>query len=209
MSDIKRLVQEAYDNMAERCAAWAQQARQSERARYTRVLFEKLAPHARILELGCGAGVPTTRLLAERYSVIGIDISKKQIELARLNVPGATFIVADMTTLHFAPESFDAIIAFYSIIHVPRSEHPILIQNIYQWLRPGGLFMAMVGQCEVDQIEHNWLGVPMYFSSWDSQWYHQMIEHAGLQIIIAQEETGEEVAMPKMVWIEALKPEKS
>ena len=41
----------------------------------------------RVLDLGCGAGVPIARRLAERYKVTGVDISERQIMLVRRNVP--------------------------------------------------------------------------------------------------------------------------
>ena len=77
-----------------------------------------------MLDLGCGAGVPVTRWLADRgFAVTGVDVSAKQLELARTYVPEGTFIKADMTEVVFGPESFDAVVAFHSIIHVPRTEH--------------------------------------------------------------------------------------
>ena len=97
--------------------------------------------NADVLELGCGAGVPGTELLSSRCrNVIANDISSAQIELAKSRV-GATnvdFSQEDMTKLEFEPGSFDAVVAFYSIIHLPREEQAILFQNIYSWLRYGG-----------------------------------------------------------------------
>src|SRR4051812_25942474 len=56
-----------------------------------------LPPNARVLDLGCGAGVPATKLLAEKgFDVLGIDISAVQIERARRLVRGARFEQADM-----------------------------------------------------------------------------------------------------------------
>ena len=65
-----------------------------------------------------------TRWLAERYAVTGVDVSARQLELARRLVPAATFVKGDMTALDFEPETFDAVVAFHSIIHVPRDRAP-------------------------------------------------------------------------------------
>ncbi len=92
----------------------------------------------------------------------------RQVSLARKNVPNATFLQADMTTLDFQPASFDAIAAFYSIIHVPRSEHAQLLGSISAWLRPGGLFVASMGASSTETgFEQDWLGAPMLIcASW-------------------------------------------
>ncbi len=82
-------------------------------------LFPRLSPPARVLDLGCGNGVPATRMLAERFDVTGVDISDVQIARARRLVPNGTFLRADIATLEFPPESFDAVVSFFALIHVP------------------------------------------------------------------------------------------
>jgi hypothetical protein len=66
MYNPKRLVAQGYDIIADRYTIWAQRVRAEERARYTQLLHETLPTHATVLELGCGAGLPTTRTLAQR-----------------------------------------------------------------------------------------------------------------------------------------------
>jgi hypothetical protein len=53
-----------------------------------------LEQRSSVLDVGCGAGIPLTRMLAETFDVTGVDISTRQIELARRNVPNARFITA-------------------------------------------------------------------------------------------------------------------
>lgn len=92
-----------------------------------------------MLELGCGAGVPATGLLAERFSVLGVDISSAQLALARQRVPNCRFLKADMTALELPAESFDAITAFYCFNHIPLDEQQAMVAKAASWLRPGGL----------------------------------------------------------------------
>src|SRR5207247_1384867 len=77
--------------------------------------------------------------------LVGVDISGTQIALARANVPSATFVQADMTVIDRPPASLDAVVAFYSLTHVPRDEHAPLLARIRRWLRPGGVFIASFG----------------------------------------------------------------
>ena len=136
--DPKQIVADGYDRIAEQYGAWASQVRQEERAKYTAVLLEKLPVGAAVLDLGCGAGLPTTHQLAERFAVTGVDLSARQVALAQHNVPTATFLHTDMTQLDFDPMSFDGVAAFYSLLHVPRHEHLGLLRKITAWLRAGG-----------------------------------------------------------------------
>jgi cyclopropane fatty-acyl-phospholipid synthase-like methyltransferase len=89
--DPKAIVETGYDQIAEAYLAWAKQVRIEERERYTQILLDSLPAGADVLELGCGAGEPTSLRLAERFTLTGVDISGKQIALARKHVRRATF----------------------------------------------------------------------------------------------------------------------
>lgn len=206
--DPKQIVARGYDAIAARHADWAGHTRTDERERYTAILLNALRPGARVLELGCGVGVPTTQRLARRFAVTGVDISAQHIALARGNVPAATFLQADMAALDFAPASFDAVAAFYSIIHVPREEHAALVHAIATWLRPGGLLVATMGAGATEAaVAPDWLGVPMFFSHFDGATNRRLVEEAGLRIISAREETADEDRAPvTFLWVVARRP---
>ena len=204
----KRIVEQGYDQVAERYRTWAASIRRDERQRYTNELLDRLPAGARVLELGCGSGTPTTALLAQRFDVTGVDISARQLELARQAVPGATFIHADMADLTFPPASFDAVVALFSLIHVPRAEHAALLERVAGWLRPGGLLVATMGvRDNPGDVEDDWLGAPMYFSHWDAATNRRLVEQAGLRILSAREETADEDGAPvTFLWVVAEKP---
>src|SRR5690242_20106765 len=129
--DPKQIVADGYDDIAPRYLAWSALAPSPERMRYLDRLLDLLPAGAGVLDLRCG--------------VTGVDISAEQIDLAERYVPDATFIRADMAALDFAPGSFDAVVAFYSLTHVPRAEHAGLLRRIAGWLRDGGLLLATMG----------------------------------------------------------------
>jgi SAM-dependent methyltransferase len=161
---VKRVVERGYDAVAEHYLAWSARIADDPRLHYLAEFDRRLPDGAKVLELGCGAGVPCTSELAERHDVLGIDLSQHQVDLARANVPAARFEKADMTELDFPDGSFDGICAFYSILHVPRAEQPVLLAKIARWLKPGGLFLASLGTGTPDVTE-TWLGVEMFFGS--------------------------------------------
>jgi SAM-dependent methyltransferase len=123
-------------------------------------------------------------------------------------VPAATFVEADMAAFDFPPAGFDAVAAFYSIIHVPRQEHRALLHDITTWLRPGGLLVATMGAGSTEAaVEPDWLGVPMYFSHFDGATNQRLVKDAGLRIIGAREETADEDGAPvTFLWVVARKP---
>ena len=206
--DPKLIVADGYDNIAEQHEKWASSVRIEERTQYTAVLLEKLPEGSDILELGCGSGIPTTQQLAEKFAVTGVDISAKQVELAQQKVPTAKFIHSDMIQLDFLEGSFDAIAAFYSMIHVPRQEQAELLCKIRSWLRPGGLLVATMGAHSTKAyFNESFLGKPMYWSNFGSETNRRLVREAGLSIISAKEETADEFEKPiTFLWIVAQKP---
>lgn len=141
----------------------------------------------RVLDLGCGNGIPVAKRLADQgYAVTGVDISEIQIERARALVAGATFICQDMTTLAFDGGCFSAITAFYSIIHIPVENHRQLLTNIFNWLQAGGFFLATLGASAWSGWEKDWLGVKgagMYWSHADRDTYFEWLTDIGFEVI--------------------------
>jgi 2-polyprenyl-3-methyl-5-hydroxy-6-metoxy-1,4-benzoquinol methylase len=203
----KQIVETGYDQIAEIYANWEKHQRVEERERYTNLILHALPEGAAVLDLGCATGVPTTQILAQRFSVIGVDISERNIQLARQNVPNATFQHADMTMLDLGRERFDGVVAFYSLIHVPRTEHAGMLKRIAASLRPGGVLVATMGAWDQAELVMPWLGTEMYWSFFDAATNRQLVEQAGLQILQAQEETVEEDGNAvTFLWIMAQKP---
>jgi SAM-dependent methyltransferase len=190
----RRTVEAGYDMMAEQYLAT-----KDPEDPLALAALEDLAPvvppGAAVLDLGCGAGVPVTRWLAGRgFAVTGVDVSARQLELARSNVPDGTFIKADMTGLAFDPETFDAVVAFHSIIHVPRNEHPALLARIHRWLKPGGVFLATMTVTDYEGQDDDWegWGAPMVWSHYDQDTNVAMLREAGFELRYAEPRTGDE-----------------
>lgn len=97
----------------------------------------------RCLDLGCGEGHNTRLLAARGARVVGLDISEVFVDAAR-TVPdgGVRYVVADGTTLPFAPASFDAATAFMSLMDVADPEG--VLGELGRVVRPGGLLQFSV-----------------------------------------------------------------
>lgn len=145
----------------------------------------RLPAGSKVLDLGCGCGVPDSRHLSRRFEVVGVDISEVQIDRARRLVPDATFLRIDMTKVRFLAGSFDGAICLYSIIHVPVAEQPGLIERIGHWIRPGGPVVLVAGASAYTGTEAGWLGssAEMYWSHADAESYARWLSHAGFEVV--------------------------
>lgn len=199
----RRAVEAGYDRMAEQYLA-TKDPEDPLALAALEDLASLLPPGAAVLDLGCGAGVPVTRRLTDRgFAVTGVDVSARQLELARRNVPEGTFLKADMTEIAFAPETFDAVVAFHSIIHVPRTDHPALLARIHRWLKPGGAFLATMTVTEYEGREDDWegWGAPMVWSHYDRDANVAMLREAGFQIQYAESRTSQGTGDEDETWL--------
>lgn len=180
-NDPKQLVEEGYDHVADRYAHLEGDS-DWPRLRWLARLLTKLVPASHVLDLGCGSGEPADVEIAKTHRLTGVDISQAQIKLARKNVPTGTFIHADAASVEFPDGTFNAVVSFYTLEHIPREEHPKLLKRVYNWLTPGGFFLLSTEAGEYNGIGE-WLGVPMYFSSYDPETLKDYVIQEGFEII--------------------------
>jgi cyclopropane fatty-acyl-phospholipid synthase-like methyltransferase len=180
----KAVVAEGYNALGADYLAWASAFADPARERMVKEFSARLAPGARVLDLGCGPGIPSTQALARRFDVTGVDNSETQLEAARRNVPEASFVQADLAKIDFPPDSFDGVTAFYSISHVPRDEHGELFERIARWLISGGLLLATLGAEDSPDWLGEWLGQQMFFSSYGAETYRRLLRAANFELLI-------------------------
>ena len=179
--DFKETVKSGYNAIADRYLA--ERTRDSEDIRLLDDLIVRLPENARVLDAGCGAGVPVAQILSRHFNVTGVDFSEAQIELAHKHVPNANFICQDMTKLDFPDNAFDGICSYYAIIHIPREEHGSLFVNFHRMLKPGGYALLCLGaENLIDDIDENYLGTRMYWSHFDTDTYLKMLKDTGFSI---------------------------
>ena len=152
---------------------------------WIRHLIASLVPGSRVLDLGCGCGVPVARdLAAAGHLVTGVDIIAVQIERARRLVPAATFRRGDIAATRSPEEAFDAIVFLYAIIHLPLDQQPIVLARLARWLRPGGTLLLTAGLDAWTGSEDSWLGTDttMWWSHADAATYRRWLLDAGFVI---------------------------
>lgn len=188
-NDPKQVVARGYDQVAEAYARLEEEGAEWPRMRWLRKLLNRLEPGSSVLDLGCGSGDPADVEIAKTHQVTGVDISETQIRLAKINVPTERFIHSDLGSVAFPVESFDAVISFYTLEHLPRDEHRNVFERIAQWLKAGGYFLLCTEANESAGVQAEWLGVSMFFSFFDSETLKHLIQEVGFEILEAATET--------------------
>lgn len=179
-NDPKQIVRDGYDACAEKYL----ESRKDGNCDDLKSLTSRLKPGAKILDIGCGPGIPIARMLSKGHNVTGVDISEEQIKLARANVPQAEFIVGDIMSVDFAKDSFDAVICYYSIFHLPREEHAELFAKIAKWLKPGGYLLATLSNdSEESYVEDDFFDTTMHRSNFSLGQYLKIISAVGLRLV--------------------------
>ncbi|KAF5008673.1 hypothetical protein FDECE_5085 [Fusarium decemcellulare] len=169
-ADLKDRLRESYNAVAATYNTWTERHHHLRLAYLEEILT--LCPELlsekethQVLELGCGAGEPFLSTLLTRAPTVHAhanDLSDVQVDLARKNLAAyegrVEFNAGDMMNLDFAPGSLTAVVALYSIIHLPQDEQREIIRRIGVWLAPGGVFVSTFTAGEMSGITaEKWL----------------------------------------------------
>ena len=187
----EKLVEDSYNKIAQKYHSERGTDNLIELKQFTQLL----SSGSKVLDVGCGAGVPITRFLVdEGFLVTGLDISEGMLALARKHVPEATFIKSDMSEMNFSDNSFEGIVSFYAIIHVPREKHAQLFKTFYKILKPGGKMLISLARTEWEEVA-DFYGAPMFWSHYGCEQSLALIKAEGFEIIFEEvlERGGEQV----------------
>lgn len=152
-----------------------------------RRLAEDLAPGSRVLDVGCGTGLPTARQLHDLgHRVTGVDLSTGMLELAGKNVPGADFQHRDLADLHAEGPSglgrFDAVTCFFTLLMLPREEIPYAVRMLHDLLLPGGRLALSMVEADLDDASIPFLGHTIRVSGYLRDELRQVVSDAGFEI---------------------------
>jgi SAM-dependent methyltransferase len=110
-----------------------------------RQLLNRFAESVRNLgtacDMGCGPGHVARYLHEHGVKVCGVDISTEMVERACRLTPGVEFRQGDIMALDVPDETWAGIVAFYSVIHIPRMDVVYALRELRRVLRPGGLLL--------------------------------------------------------------------
>jgi ubiquinone/menaquinone biosynthesis C-methylase UbiE len=147
-------------------------------------LVEAAGTAGEIADIGCGPGHVSRFMFELGASVVGIDLSSAMIARAQADVPDVRFETGDMTALDWGDGSFDAIVAFYSLIHLEDHQIAQTSGEFARILRPGGLVLVAFHEGDESQHVSQWWGhqVDLDFRFLSEATVSSQLSEAGLQV---------------------------
>jgi SAM-dependent methyltransferase len=142
---------------------------------------------AQILDVGSGTGRPVVETLsAANHRVTGIDVSPTMVDLARQQVPLATFRVAD--ALLYDPEPagtrYDAVTSYFAFLAcMTRPRVREAVARISSWIRPGGYFVYGTVPGDFDGTVIEWMGRQVPVTSFVREEHLDILRENGLEIL--------------------------
>lgn len=159
-----------------------------------------------VLEVGCGPGQVGTFVRRHGRSVLGLDLS---FQMARLASGRLDFALAgDMRQLPIADERLGGLVAFYSIIHVRRTELCQVLGEFRRVLRPGGrvLFAAHEGRGELARTQFLEEDVPFVATLFELDELVGACQETGLTVLHAERRAPYASESTVRLYVEAARP---
>ena len=140
-------------------------ARSRDRTLFERRWLDRALAHApgrKVLDLGCGPGLPIAAYLADRRArITGIDGAAAMVALFQKNLPRERVFHADMRGLDLG-ESFDVILAWNSFFHLSAEDQRAMFATFAAHARPRSVLMftsgpdagEAVGEVEGERVYH-------------------------------------------------------
>jgi len=102
--------------------------------------------NGKILDLGCGTGLPHTRYLVEKgFDVTGVDLSGEMVKIAMMNVPEATFFIQSMNEIMYE-EEFQGVMSSFSMLLLTPELFKETASRIHSALKQGGFFYLSLNE---------------------------------------------------------------
>ena len=109
----------------------------------------------RVLDLGCGDGQIARALVSSGVSVVGVDPTTNQIDVAAERAGGPVFAQAGAAVLPFSDGAFDGVIACLVFEHIDAVD--AAIGEVARVLRPGGRFTFMLNHPLLQTPGSGWI----------------------------------------------------
>lgn len=191
MNEMARIVADSYNHNTyniTRCDNIPQQVRMFIESGFERMVSNSLEDVGdnhipKILELGCGCGVPYTKMLSTFGKVLGCDISSNQITCAKLNVPNALFVQKDIMDLRLR-HKYDMITMFNSFFNISMSDKPKLLGRMYYWLKSYGVvIITTYGDKSEIKYNEDFYGAPMMWHHISVHEFEKLARWAGFSVV--------------------------
>lgn len=171
----------SYDHTA---AAYSEKTLAIDTGKQIATFNSHLKPDSLILDVGCGPGRDAKRFVDLGHRVIGIDLSEKLLDIARLHAPGANFHYMDLQHLRFPDASFDGVWAMSVLMHLEKKDLPGALTECARVLKPNGPFYLSLKRGEGEGLENDArYGVQKYFAYYTDREAQDLLWGLGLDVL--------------------------
>lgn len=167
-------------------------------------LDELVDPGNKVLDVGCGSGIPVAKYFVEHgCEVIGFDVSKEMIRLAMRNVPRGDFFQADVLAIELPSNTYNLVVSFYCVFHIEKSRQEEVFQKFYEALIPGGYsYFTLAGEKYTNEKEFQ--GTKRFgdcllpYAHFSEEKYREILTSTGFTIISMEELT---IGGETLLWV--------
>jgi hypothetical protein len=104
------------------------------------------------------------------------------LDQAGRNVPEATFLQRDIVYAVATEDRFDGVVAFFSLLMLPRQRIVEVIKDLHEVITSGGWLAIGMVEADFDDVPVPFLGAPVRVSSWPRDQLKQLVTDAGFSI---------------------------
>lgn len=164
--------------------------------KYLDELIQRIPRKSHILDVGCGSGFPIASYLLEQgFRVTGIDGSQELLNIAKNKCPKMRRLLGDVRDI-VLNETFDAIVEWWCLFHVPKPDHEKMISRFCDWLKPGGILEFTSGDSEYEATDNTMLNQELHFYSLAPREYERILKKYGFDLLLKESDQENH-----LVWI--------
>ncbi len=155
-------------------------------------LASSIPSGSRVLDVGCGNGIPITRaLLRAGHLVVGLDSSSPMLERLRENCPETLAIRGVVQACPFADGIFDAAVAWGAMFHLVPEYQIKAIASVSRVLKIGAPFLFTSGdEDDFEGRDGMMNGIAMRYFSFSIENYRRILSDRGFTLIDVHEDKG-------------------
>ena len=171
------------------------------------LLFQENKKH--LLEIGAGTGQDSQFFMENGLDVIAVDLSKEMVRICKEK--GINAFELDFYNICELNKKFDCVWAMNTLLHVPKSDLPGVLQNIDAVLNADGLFY--VGVYGGEDTEHTWVNdqqdqsnAPRFFSLYSEAKLKEALQEVFEIISFRQLDSGRGIDFQSVIMRKKLNP---